>query len=114
MNYRVRYKKSRSHLLHDEREDAIKEGEASGEPFDLEVVRQPKLSDFLLWSIVWGDVRERMAEKLGDDSQMDEGSLADAIRSGKLNALLSEYLDTFCEEQGIVLEGAIVIGVEKP
>lgn len=114
MTYRVRYPTHASHLLHDEREGAVKEGEDSGQSFHLERVRQPKLSDFVLWSVVFGDMRERMAETLGDDSQLDDGPLADAIRGGKLQALLSEYLDTFCEEQGIVLEGAVVIAVEKP
>lgn len=114
MSYRVRYKNSVSHLLHDEREGAIKEGEDSGQDFHLERVRQPKLSDFIVWSIVFGDMRERMAELLGDDTQLDDGPLADAIRSGKLRSVLTEYLDTFCEEQGILLEGAIVTAVEKP
>lgn len=116
MSYRVRYLTTRipSHLLHDEREDAVKEGEDSGLPFRLERVRQPKLSDFIVWHTVFGDMRERMAELMGDDSQLDEGPLADAIRGGKLANLLAEYLDTFCEESGIVLEGAIVTSVEKP
>lgn len=114
MTYRVRYKTRVSYLLHDDRADAVKEGEDSKEEFHLERVRPPKLSDFILWPVVFGDMRERMAERLGDDSLMDSGPLANALRSGKLESLLSEYMDTFCEEQGIVLEGAIVTGVEKP
>lgn len=116
MSYRIRYLTTRipSHRLHDEREDAVKEGEDSRLPFRLERVRQPKLSDFIVWSTVFGDMRERMAELLGDDSQLDEGPLADAVRSGQLQVLLNEYLDTFCEEHNIVLEGAVVTAVEKP
>lgn len=116
MSYRVRYLKTgiASHLLHDEREDAIKEGEDAGQPFQLERVRQPKLSDFVTWHAVLGDIRERMAELLGDDSQLDSGDLYDAIRGGILQSVMNDAMDAFCEDRGIVLEGAIVTKVEKP
>lgn len=114
MSYRVCYATHPSHLLHDSREDAVKEGDDSKQSYVLQRVRQPKLSDFIVWPIVFGDLRERMAETLGDDSQLDDGPLATAIKSGKLESLLSEYLDTLCENEGIVLEGAIVTGTEKP
>lgn len=113
MSYRVRYTNTPSYQLHDDRDSALKEGEDSGQPFVLERVRQPKLSDFIVWSIVFGDMRERMAELLGNDVQMDDGQLAHLLRSGRLQNLLSEYLDTLCAEEGIVLEGAIVTGVER-
>lgn len=114
MTYRVRYKTHASHLLHDERKDAVEEGNDSKQPFVLEQVRQPKLSDFILWGTVFGDMRERMAELLGDDSQLDSGPLHKLIRSGKLESLLNEYLDTICAEHGIVIEGGIVTSTEEP
>lgn len=113
MTYRVRYPNSRSHLLHDEKDSAIKEGKDSGLDFVLERVSQPKLSDFMIWPIVLGDMRERMAETLGDDSQLDDGPLAQAIHSNALQSVMNEAMDAFCEERGIVLEGAIVVAVEK-
>lgn len=53
-----------------------------GKPFYIQTVRPAKLSDFYNPSVLWGEVREQMASKCGDDSLLDSdgmGELQDMI-----------------------------------
>lgn len=116
MSYRVRYTDSGlcSPTFHDARESAVAEGNKAKEPFAVQTIRRPRLSDFVNHTALLGDIRENIAQTTGDDSVLDEGKLKEAIASGAFSNALDGFMDAFCEHVGVVIPGAIVVSESKP
>lgn len=64
-------------------------------------VRPVVLSDLVIWTSLFGDMRERLAELTGDDSMLDVGALHDAIAGGTLRDKASASLNRIALDLGI-------------
>ena len=96
-------------IVHDNSASAIAEGmelaiERGLPRFVIEEVRPAKLSDFIAADFALGDIRERMAEVIGDDSACD----TDEMRS-KFGPAMAAAADAFAEANEIQITGWIVV-----
>lgn len=79
-----------------------------GLPFVIERIRPARLSDFLQFSRFWGDLREAMAQHVGDDSLLDDGHAISKI-ADTLRLRIAEAMDSAAQELGLPVSDLTIV-----
>lgn len=104
---------SRDEALHDA---MIRAREAAGEGGKLPViniqqVRAPAMSDFFSLHVLISEMRESMAETIGNDDALSDASMVQAFGAA-VEAPIRRALDQAAETVGLRLDGLIVVSSE--
>ena len=92
-------------------EEAVGEGRAywPEDVFYVLTVREALLSDFFNPSTLWGDLKETMAERVGDDTPFDVDDERKVLVANLFNTAVGSALDEFAMHAEIDLSNTLIV-----